>query len=469
MDTERGLQQKVIRRRSKGAIVTRLQTVPVRSKELFYLRALLQVRPASSYQDLRTVHDHCYRTFQEAATALGLFQDVREAVYAMNDAISAYSRPSQLRFLFSYLLLDLPFPALDLWTQFQQELCADYRLHHNLTQSTSLALEDIARYLSSQGSTLSQCGLPEPQRHESEVDLEQSFFRDRLPILRRRSEAAYARMNADQQGIFDNILGHRGSGGCFFIDGRAGRGKTFLICAICDHLRASGNIACVTGTTALSVIHYDRGRTAHSAFGIPVQESEVGLQSKISTHSGRAELLRQAAIVIWEELPMARKAVLECANQLLQEVMGNDLPFGGKLFIGLGDFRQVAPVIRGNSGPTATLNSSIRTSELWDHFQILQLTIPIRNAGDPEYAKWVDQVGDGTTPYEVSVSLQHLRHLASLDDAANFLFLDDALQTSPHAVRRAFLSPFNARVDLFNSLMLEHLSGPASNFLLLLA
>lgn len=46
--------------------------------------------------------------------------------------------------------------------------------------------------------------------------------------------------------------------------------------------------------------------------------------------------------------------------------MGNDLPFGGKLFVGLGDFRQVAPVVRGSSGPTATLNNSIRTSELWN-------------------------------------------------------------------------------------------------------
>jgi hypothetical protein len=65
------------------------------------------------------VHNHYYRTYQEAATAIGLFQNVRKAVYTMNNAISAYSRPSQLRFLFAYLLLDLPFPALDLWTQFQ--------------------------------------------------------------------------------------------------------------------------------------------------------------------------------------------------------------------------------------------------------------------------------------------------------------------------------------------------------------
>ncbi|OKP06074.1 hypothetical protein PENSUB_6525 [Penicillium subrubescens] len=128
-------------------------------------------------------------------------------------------------------------------------------------------------------------------------------------------------MNADQRNIFDRILRHCGCGGCFFIDGHAGRSKTFL--------------------------------------------------SKIGVHSDRAELLQQAAIIVWEERPMAKKAVPVCANQLLQDVMEKDLPFGDKLFIGLGDFRQVAPVIRGNSGPTATLNSSISTSDLWCHFQIL--------------------------------------------------------------------------------------------------
>jgi hypothetical protein len=66
--------------------------------------------------------------------------------------------------------------------------------------------------------------------------------------------------------------------------------------------------------------------------------------------------------------------------------------------------------------------------------------------------------------YESSVSLQHLQHLASPDEAANFLFLDDAPQTSPDAVHCAFRSQFNARVDLFNGRMLERLLGAARYF-----
>jgi hypothetical protein len=54
----------------------------------------------------------------------------------------------------------------------------------------------------------------------------------------------------------------------------------------------------ITGTTVISITYYDRGRTAYLAFGIPIQESDLGLQSKISIHLGRAELLRQAAIII---------------------------------------------------------------------------------------------------------------------------------------------------------------------------
>jgi hypothetical protein len=164
---------------------------------------------------------------------------------------------------------------------------------------------------------------------------------------------------------------------------------------------------------------------------------------------------------------MAKKAVVEYADQLLQDIMGDDLPFGGKLFVGLGDFRQVAPVVRGSSRPTANLDSSIRTSTLWNHFKLLRLTGPVRQAGDPVYARWVDQVGDGVHPFETSVPLRHLQHLDDLDAAADFIFPHDSVSTSAAAVQRVFRSPFNARVDLFNRLILERLPGRAGIPLLL--
>lgn len=88
--------------------------------------------------------------------------------------------------------------------------------------------------------------------------------------------------------------------------------------------------------------------------------------------------------------------------------MKNELLFGNKTFLALGDFRQVAPVLRDVTAPAAVYDSSIRSLSLWTNFQILRLTQLIRNAGDPAYADWVDQVGDGVPPFDRCISLGYL-------------------------------------------------------------
>jgi hypothetical protein len=142
--------------------------------------------------------------------------------------------------------------------------------------------------------------------------------------------------------------------------------------------------------------------------------------------------------------------------------MSKDLPFGNKTFVALGDFRQVAPVTRNTTAPAAVFDSSIRSSSLWRHFQVLRLTHPIRHAADPTYADWLDDVGDGVPPLDKTVPLHHLTQVHSLQEAADFLFPADIL-AHPDSGRslslRSFLSPFNVRVDEFNELMLNRMPG----------
>jgi hypothetical protein len=159
---------------------------------------------------------------------------------------------------------------------------------------------------------------------------------------------------------------------------------------------------------------------------------------------------------------MAKKSAVECADQLLQDIMESPLPFGGKAFVGLGDFQQVAPVIHGSSGPSIMLINLIQSSYLWQHFHILHLTIPIHYVGNPAYIYWVDQVGDRVSPYETIVDLSHLEYVSDMDAVARFLFLDNNIVTLLNAVHRAFLSPFNARVDQFNELLLANVDGSSS-------
>ncbi|EGU80381.1 hypothetical protein FOXB_09107, partial [Fusarium oxysporum f. sp. conglutinans Fo5176] len=408
---------------------------------------------------LRTIDGTVYSSYQETAVALGLFRDVCEAQYALEEAVSSFALPPQLRFLFAHLLLDSPSPAVALWERFGPALSADFALHYSHDEAISRTLQSISRILRGNGATMRQFGLPEPTGVERELQLELAAFARQRETLMMRSRQNYAALNAEQRHIFDIIHSSLATGGCFFVDGRAGRGKTFLMGTLCDYIRAEGEVVCVAGSTALSVTLYDRGRTAHSTFGIPVRESSCEIVSQLSPHSGRAELLRHAALLPWEELPMANKAAVQCADQLLRSIVGQDQPFGGKTFIGIGDFRQVAPVTPATTAPEAVFDASIRSSHLWPHFRILHLIAPLRNAADPFYSAWLDGIGDGVTPLDTVVDLRHLHLVYSIGDAVDFLFPAAVLDEPAQSVRRSFLSPFNLRVDEFNRTMLDRLRG----------
>lgn len=179
------------------------------------------------------------------------------------------------------------------------------------------------------------------------------------------------------------------------------------------------------------------------------------LQSTIGLYSNRAHYLQQANLIIWEELPMANKAAIECVDSLLKLLLRNQAPFGGKIFLGLGDFRQVAPVVQGG-GPSACFDASVQSSALWPQFTLLRLHRPIRNSSDPEYSLWVDQVGEGTLESE-DIQLPFIDQLGSFDAIIAFLFPSEILLDPQEVCKRSFLSPLNRLVDEFNSLMLDQI------------
>lgn len=163
---------------------------------------------------------------------------------------------------------------------------------------------------------------------------------------------------------------------------------------------------------------------------------------------------------------------------LLKAIMENEDPFGGKVFVGVGDFRQVAPVIKGNPSSTATLDASIRSSSLWQTFTILRLHAPIRNASDLEYSKWVDLIGEGKYNAELQlaqntegkeslgtefksttqIDLPLIQPLYDLEEAIEFLFPDNILHDPKLTAGRSFLSPINVHVNDFNTEVLKRLN-----------
>ena len=55
--------------------------------------------------------------------------------------------------------------------------------------------------------------------------------------------------------------------------------------------------------------------------------------------SAEAKVLREASLIIWDEISMSLKLALGCVDCLLQQVMGNNQPFGGKVILLGGDCR----------------------------------------------------------------------------------------------------------------------------------
>src|SRR5206468_3758880 len=119
----------------------------------------------------------------EAAIALGLFTNETESLSIMREACANLCSPSQLRFLFTQILLNLPCPATQMFTEFQRHLSEDY-LDTGLGAGavTQLLLQDLNQYLQAGGSRLSQFGIPDPLHHcITEIDTEETFF---TPMIR---------------------------------------------------------------------------------------------------------------------------------------------------------------------------------------------------------------------------------------------------------------------------------------------
>ena len=75
---------------------------------------------------------------------------------------------------------------------------------------------------------------------------------------------------------------------------------------------------------------------------------------------------------------MIQKKALEIVNNTLQDVCSNKIPFGGKLIILGGDFRQILPVVK-NSTKHIIVKETIKFSNLWSLFKVMKLKKNIRS------------------------------------------------------------------------------------------
>lgn len=337
-------------------------------------------------------------SFQEAAENLHLIQNDQEWVRCLQEAIQ-YQMPSQLRQVFAIICLFCsPSNILHLWDTFRQPLSEDFLRSYDEEASFNRALNHLQQIFRQHGRTCQDFGLPEPTFREDQPETYNAEDQQA------QGQAAYEQLNEEQRQLADEILGavRLGNNKSYFIDGPGGTGKTFLYRTLCYILRGEGKTVLPVAWTGIAASLLTGGRTSHSVFKLPVPLLDTSVSS-MRAHSKQADLIRNAALIIWDEVSMVPKDALNVVDRLLKEICQNNLPFGGKTIVFGGDFRQVLPVVR-HGNRTTIVESNVKQSPLWSYVTQRKLTVNMRANGDLEFCNWLLKLGNGELNIQTDIS-----------------------------------------------------------------
>ena len=402
------------------------------TRDLFYLRMLLTiVTGPTSFANLRTFGGVEHATNQLACFARGLVDDDTEWDNAMEEAALLKSAVA-LRQLFVVILTSCgPKDAGVLWEKYAEPMAEDFawkRYHHAPADfdggfapvneaDKNRALLDIEDRLS--GFPVRHCidyGMPAPVEPDDDDDddapREPREVREALDFdaaeAAEAAQAAVAAMagNGEQIAAFNAVDAavRAGEGGCFFLNAPGGTGKTFVAKALYNAAHARGQIVLPMASSGIAAILLPNGKTAHSTFRIPVKGLDKDSTCAVTQQSGRGKLIRRAAIGIWDEAPMMHRHALEAIDRTLRSLRNNDTLFGGMVFLLMGDWRQVLPIVP-RASRAQIVRATLQKSTLWSVVRTLELKKNMRvelarrrgaSAEDVEaYAKLLLNIGDG--------------------------------------------------------------------------
>ncbi|XP_063781333.1 LOW QUALITY PROTEIN: uncharacterized protein LOC134929683 [Pseudophryne corroboree] len=434
------------RQRGGDNIVARMYTVNVKNEERFYLRILLlHVPGAISFQALRTVNNVVCETFKAAAFAQGLLASDDEWHHCLTDG-ATYLMAKQLREMFAYICCFCqPAQPLKLWEHHIIDLTVDLMQHNSENIAQNNALHDINTILQQHGLSCSVLALPTPTGNAP--------AQQKYNLIEEAHEAKklIAMLNNQQLHAFNTIIiaadNSHVTNHCFYLDGPGGSGKTFLYTTLIAYIRGKGQIVLPFATTGIAATLLKGGRTVvHSGFKLPVPLLDTSVSSLRLT-SPEADVFRKSTLIIIDGITMLPKHGLRCIDTLLRDIMNINTPFGNKIIVLGGDFRQTLPVVaRGTQ--TDILECCIKASHLWKHFTHLTLTTNMRTEGQVEHNKWLLQVGMGTLPpisnFTDNTTILIPQHMVTTDDLIETIFTNASHISEEDLAKRVIIAPTNA-------------------------
>uniref|UniRef100_A0A2N9FJU1 ATP-dependent DNA helicase n=1 Tax=Fagus sylvatica TaxID=28930 RepID=A0A2N9FJU1_FAGSY len=414
-------------RRKSGNCIGRVYYAHPSSGEKFYLRMLLNIiKGPRNFKEIRTVNNVTYPTYKDACYALGLLDNDNEWHDCMIEA-SNWASGKQLRQLFVTILMFCKVSdTLNLWESNWKLLTEDilnrqrnvlqfHELILSENQLRNYGLYEIEQILQQYGRSLKDY----PQMPQPDLDiiihngnrLIQEEMSYNISSLKREHEILFSGLNNEQRPIYNSIMEAvtLERGGMFFVYGHGGTGKTYLYRTILSAIRSEGKIALAVASSGIAALLLPGGRTAHSRFHIPINVNDDST-CDIKQRSQTAELLSKTSIILWDEAPMAHRNCFEALDRSLRDILqledpqSVEKPFGGKVVVLGGDFRQILPVVKKGKREDIVY-SAISKSYLWNYCHIFKLQTNMRlrqnNMSEMEtssikdFSEWILKIGDG--------------------------------------------------------------------------
>ena len=259
----------------------------------------------------------------------------------------------------------------------------------------------------------------------------------------------------------------------FLLMAAAGTGKTFVQGAFINYVRAhtGNNVSFISmSTTAISAQLLPDGRTAHSTLKLPIEIYNGIARSSLAFDSPQAQQLREAKVLIWDEIFGARKELIEAGNIFFQGLHNNNKPFGDIIIVCSGDLRQTLPKLQ--HGQRASIVSSCFTrSTCFPSFVHLPLTenMRLQTSVNQEFAAYLLKVGNGTLEQnstDNSIELpSYITTTSDIDELVIFVYGRNLeLLTSEDLSSRAIISPLNINVRKINESILDRLRSDARDY-----
>ena len=161
---------------------------------------------------------------------------------------------------------------------------------------------------------------------------------------------------------------------------------------------------------------------------------------------------------------MANRINFEAVDEMLRDILGNELPFGGITVVLGGDFRQTLPVIVGGSR-AETVTSSLKKFNLWEQIKVLKLQRNVRlSSANETYPKFLLDVGEGNLSEEIIFPDEMaVLNLDSLIEFTYQNFENQCLDLS-YLLERSILTSKNAVVDRVNQKILGMLPNESYSY-----